>query len=173
MHTSNKLWRMAWSRTNERRAAARTSLGSSCKPGGIDRADAWAKTNYIRGFASVGALECADAEPDRKVPNAVPVCTELELASCVFTIFLVQQKAIPRKRNGPPTKGNCRLLSRCQRRTRIERAVGVSLGHLRDRDGLVVAGVACLAELGHALSDHLGHGIAGWLQVIARIELLR
>src|SRR5208337_2242366 len=53
-----------------------------------------------------------------------------------------------------------------------EGSVGVAFGDLGDRNGLVISCVAGLAELRHALGNHLLHGLAGGLHVVARIELL-
>src|SRR5579862_8025821 len=58
-------------------------------------------------------------------------------------------------------------------RAGAQRAVLVALGDGFDRDRLIIAGMACLAELGHALRNYFFHGFASGLKVVARIELLR
>src|SRR5690242_4180712 len=45
--------------------------------------------------------------------------------------------------------------------------------HLGNRDGFVVAGVSGLSELRHAQGHDFLHGVARWLQIVTRIELLR
>src|SRR5664279_2415298 len=52
-------------------------------------------------------------------------------------------------------------------------AYGILLRHLRDRNRLVITSMSRLAKLHHALCYNLLHRVASWLQVVARIELLR
>src|ERR1039457_5168216 len=86
-----------------------------------------------------------------------------------------------RHEKGPPRKCEVALSGLIPRPKLLGRdeglsgkaAVSVALGDLGDRDGAVVAGVSCLAELGHAQGNDLVHGVAGRLHIVARIELLR
>src|SRR5271157_2444684 len=58
------------------------------------------------------------------------------------------------------------------RSQRLSQLASVPARHLCERDGGVVAGVAGLAELRHALGHHFLHGLARGLEVVARIEPL-
>ena len=63
---------------------------------------------------------------------------------------------------GPPA---ARRPSSMSARLSGDRAAGVALAISSSGNGLVVTGVAGLAECGHALRDHLLHRLAGGLQV--------